>query len=74
MNKITKYATEEYVDGKEITDEEFENILTNRGFPIVYEFTFTSNDSSQLMCFDTITGLPLFLLQEAGIKKINNLI
>lgn len=69
MNKITKYATEEYVDGKDITDEEFENILTNRGFPIVYEFTFTSNDDSLLTILDKITEMPVHYLQEIGIKK-----
>ena len=70
MSEIARYATEEYVNKKDITDEEFENILTNRGFPIVYEFTFTSsNDSSSLMCFDTITNMPSFYLQKIGIKK-----
>ena len=69
MSEITRYATEEYVNKKDITDEEFENILTNRGFPIVYEFTFTSNDSSSLTCYDTITVMPSFYLQKIGIKK-----
>lgn len=46
MSEIVRYATEEYVDSKSMTDEEFESVLIDRGFPLKYSVDVINNPSS----------------------------